>query len=55
MHLSDDPHIAKHESIILTPILLLEGREYRPFDLDLDSFTEAVTPLTWDLKKKFKT
>ena len=55
MHLSDDPHIAKHDHIILTPFLLLEGRQYIQFYLDLASFTEAVTPLTWNLKKKFKT
>ena len=26
-----------------------------PVDIDFTSFTESVTPLTWDLKRKFKT
>ena len=53
-HLSDDPLIAKNEDVIVTPFLLLEGRQYRPFEIDFRSFTESITPLTWDLKRKFK-
>ena len=55
IHLSDNPELAKNEDIIVTPFLLIEGRQYRPFDIDFSTFTESVTPLTWDLKRKFKT
>ena len=55
IHLSDNSEHAKNEDIIATPFLLLECRQYRPFDIDFSSFTESLTPLTWDLKRKFKT
>ena len=53
-YLAEDGAIAKDEDVILTPFHLVQGRRYKNFDLDFSCFKTALTPLTFELKKKFK-
>ena len=53
-YLAEDGAIAKDEDVILTPFHLVQGRTFKNFDLDFSCFKSALTPLTFDLKKKFK-
>ena len=46
--------IFKDEDVILTPFHLIQGRPYKNFSLDFSCFKTALTPLTFELKKKFK-
>ena len=53
-YLAEDGSEAKNEDVILTPFHLLQGRPHKNITLDFSCFKTALTPLTFELKRKFK-